>query len=71
MMEYFENSTDWANTRSTLRNENSKVVTTENDLNQNADDNERYVADMINIICRPVLFIFGTMGRFLLKYLIY
>ena len=65
-MEYLENSTDWANTRTTLRNENLKVVTTVNDLNQNADDHERYVADMINIICRPILFIFGTMGRFLL-----
>ena len=64
-MEYLENNTDLANSRTTLRNKILKVVTTDNGLNQNADDKERYVADMIKIICRPILFIFGTMGRFL------
>ena len=64
MMEYLKNSTDWSNTGVTLGNENLTVNTNGNVLNQNADDKERYVADMINIICRPILFIFGTMGRF-------
>ena len=33
------------------------------------DDEEKYIADMINIIGRPILFIFGTAGTYsLFKY---
>ena len=31
------------------------------------DDEEKYIADMINIIGRPILFIFGTAGTYYLK----
>ena len=30
------------------------------------DDEEKYIADMINIIGRPILFIFGTAGTYYL-----
>ena len=63
MMEYFKNNTHWSNTIIILSNDNLTVNTTGNVSNPNADDKERYVADMINIICRPILFIFGTMGK--------
>ena len=67
-MEYSENNTDWPSTEITLSIEIITANIIGNALNQNADDNERYVADMINIICRPILFIFGTMGRFFSKF---
>ena len=64
MMEHFENNTICLNTGIMLSNGNLTVNAINNGSNQDADDKERYVADMVNIICRPILFIFGTIGRF-------
>ena len=37
-------------------------VTTE--VHSKEQDKEKYISDMINIVGRPVLFIFGTIGEY-------
>ena len=39
----------------------------EEQVGGNQDDEEKFIADMINIIGRPLLFIFGTAGTYYLK----
>ena len=31
----------------------------------NGEDREKYIADMINIIGRPILIVFGTIGEYI------
>ena len=38
----------------------------EEQVGANQDDEEKFIADMINIIGRPTLFIFGTAGTYYL-----
>ena len=39
----------------------------EEQVGGNEDDEKKYIADMINIIGRPILFIFGTAGTYYLR----
>ena len=39
----------------------------EEQVGGNEDDEEKYINDMVNIIGRPILFIFGTAGTYYLR----